>query len=121
MYLHNFENAIATFFYTLHSSFCSAPSDNYSGRLTGVSQRNMQELSSHDVPTEPPFVAFVGNLPPQTVQGDLDAIFKDVQVKLLLVYVCTCCLCTYIHVTLIQCCGTVGPEHAEIPIVQKIS
>ena len=50
-------------------------------RRGGGGDRGNRDRGPRPLPTEPPFTAFVGGLPPETVQGDLDYVFADIKVS----------------------------------------
>ncbi|KAL9981272.1 hypothetical protein ACROYT_G009949 [Oculina patagonica] len=67
-----------------YDSFGDGPRDygsSYGGgrRRGGGGGGGHRDRGSKPLPTEPPFTAFVGGLPPDTVQGDLDTIFHEIK------------------------------------------
>ncbi|XP_054727066.1 eukaryotic translation initiation factor 4H isoform X2 [Anastrepha obliqua] len=51
------------------------------GRGSIDHSRNFGDRPGKQLPTEPPFIAYVGNLPQGLVQGDVIKIFQDFEVK----------------------------------------
>eukprot|EP00116_Pleurobrachia_bachei_P002631 sb/3462893/ len=60
-----------------HQKFAPQYNNNRHGGFSGGSH----QYGSRPMPTEAPFIAFVGNLPAGCVQGDLEMIFKTVTIK----------------------------------------
>lgn len=89
---HQFHASIF-FFFVFHSLLCSSASHNNIQRGVLVARISHAFLSfrlifrfdNHQrkkpLPTEPPFLAFVGNLPQGVVQGDVIQIFSKLTVK----------------------------------------
>lgn len=59
-----------------HDALCLCPLSSRAGGSSSGGMKKQKEL-----PSEPPFTAFVGNLPFNAVQGDIDIIFKELNIR----------------------------------------
>ena len=58
-----------------------APQYNSGGNRQGGFGGGSYQHNQRPMPTEPPYIAFVGNLPDGCVQGDLEQIFRGLEIK----------------------------------------
>ncbi|XP_062562307.1 eukaryotic translation initiation factor 4H-like isoform X2 [Armigeres subalbatus] len=67
--------------FSAHATTHCASIANMAGRGVHDNNRYGGERARRPLPTEPPYIAYVGNLPQGVVQGDLNKIFHDYTVK----------------------------------------